>query len=468
MIGTSDLFPHFSTQRVETGRAEIFVRKGGEGPPLLLLHGYPQTHVCWHKIAPRLAESFTVIACDLKGYGESAARDADSDATEYSKRAVAADLVAVVRELGFERFSVAGHDRGGRVAYRMALDHPHRIDRLAVLSIVPTAVMWRLLQNNEYALKTFHWFLLAQPSALPRLLIEGAPIPYLHEVLSSWAGPQGLSAFAPEAMAAYEAALVRPGAIAGACADYRAGWTADRLDDEHDLEHGRKIKCPTLVLVDRKHFPEADVVAGDWAGFAPQAEVRVLDCGHFLAEEAPEETFSAFAQFFCGSHADASEEKPAPVQASAVAMTGLLLGGWRLISWTIENPDGTIGYPLGEDATGQLTYTSDGRMSAQLARRSVARFASNDWRQATAGEKAQAWSNYFGYFGTYSLDEEANTIEHHIEGSWFPNLVGTTEKRRYRFDGKQLVLDAETAWGKVRIIWEKTSSEPAAEKPKAA
>jgi Lipocalin-like domain len=137
---------------------------------------------------------------------------------------------------------------------------------------------------------------------------------------------------------------------------------------------------------------------------------------------------------------------------------GLLLGSWRLISWTIEELGGAINYPLGEDAVGQLTYTSDGRMSAQLARRQLPRFASNDWRQAAGGEKGQAWSSYFGYFGTYSIDEEAKTVEHHIEGSWFPNLVGTTEKRRYRFDGGQLLLDAETAWGKVHIIWEKIPS----------
>lgn len=238
-----DLFPNFSAHRAKTEGADIFLRRGGSGPPLLLLHGYPQTqtHVCWHKVAPRLAKRFTVTACDLKGYGESAGAPADRQAKAQSKRGVAAE--------------------------------------------------------NEYALKTFHWLFLAQPSALPRLLIGGAPVAHLREVLSAWTGPKGLDALAPAAREAYEAAFSRPAVIAAACADYRAGWAIDRLDDERDLELGRKIQCPVLVLAARKQFRDAGSVAAGWAGFAPQARVLGVDCGHFLAEEAPDETFAALAAF---------------------------------------------------------------------------------------------------------------------------------------------------------------------------
>jgi haloacetate dehalogenase len=296
-MGLNPLFPGFSERWLDGARAPIFARIGGSGPPLLLLHGYPQTHTCWHKVAVRLAQQFTVVACDLPGYGDSHS-PGEGGPLAYSKRAIGADLAHAMQRLALDRFAVAGHDRGGRVAYRMALDHSAHVSQLAVVSILPTFAMWRRLADNRYAMQAFRWFFLAQPAPLPERLIGAAAIPYLHATLAGWTAAKDLSAFAPEALAAYETAFARPSVIAAGCQDYRAGWLVDRLDDEQDLARGHKIACPTLVLWGRAEFPDDDDVLPAWREIAIEAEERAIGAGHFLPEEAPEETASALLDFF--------------------------------------------------------------------------------------------------------------------------------------------------------------------------
>src|SRR5262245_55419064 len=188
----------FTSRRIAVGESEIFTRIGGQGPPLLLLHGFPQTHVCWARLCPQLAARFTVVLADLRGYGDSTGPPVEEDAANYSKRSVATDMAAVMDKLGFDRFSIAGHDRGGRVAYRLALDHPHRVSRLAVLSILPTFAMWRRLGDVKKAINTYHWFLLAQKPPIPHDLLAAAPGKQVRNTLASWTASQTLDAFASE------------------------------------------------------------------------------------------------------------------------------------------------------------------------------------------------------------------------------------------------------------------------------
>jgi haloacetate dehalogenase len=227
------MFPGFARQRLPTRDTDIHLRLGGAGPPLLLIHGYPQTHVAWHKVAPHLAESFTVVVPDLRGYGDSAAPEPDPQHVAYSKRAMAQDLVEVMTALGFDHFGLAGHDRGGRVAYRLALDHPTRVRRLAVCDMVPTLdeterTDWRL------AWSTYHWFFLAQPAPLPETLIGQVPDFYVQHTLHSWVGKP--EAIAPEAMAEYVRCFRRPTVIRATCEDYRAGLSVDLTHDRADRE----------------------------------------------------------------------------------------------------------------------------------------------------------------------------------------------------------------------------------------
>lgn len=289
-----ELFPGFASGRLGAGNYEIFFRIGGSGPPLLLLHGYPETHVCWHKIAPGLAARFTVVVADLPGYGES--RGPEWEAA-YAKRAMAEAFVGVMNQLGYPRFSIAGHDRGGRVAYRLALDCPDRVERLATLSILPTFAMWQRLKDNADAMRAFRWYFLAQPSPFPEDMIEAFAIPYLHATLSGWTADKSLAAFAPDALAAYETAFATRAVIAGSCADYRTGWTKDREDDEDDLAAGRVIACPTLALWGRREFPDVERFLAGWRPIAPHAEGHAMDCGHFLPEEEPDKTAEALSAF---------------------------------------------------------------------------------------------------------------------------------------------------------------------------
>jgi haloacetate dehalogenase len=233
------MFEGFESSMVDTGETTIRARRGGSGPPLLLLHGYPQTHVMWRKIAPRLAAEFTLVIPDLRGYGDSSKPPATPDHESYSKRAMARDMVAVMAALGHERFAVVGHDRGGRVAYRMALDHPARVRGLAVLDIVPTGEHFRRA-GMDFGLGYWHWFFLAQPFDLPERVIGANPDGfYFH---------RGREVFDPVVMAEYRRCYSDPATIHAMCEDYRAGATFDFALDEADRRAGRKIACPVLAL----------------------------------------------------------------------------------------------------------------------------------------------------------------------------------------------------------------------------
>lgn len=283
----------FETADVATQGATVHLAKGGDGPPLLLLHGYPQTHVMWHRVAPRLAERFTVVAPDLRGYGDSPAPETSADHTPYSKRAMAQDQVDVMAHLGFERFAVVGHDRGARVAYRLALDHPGRVSRLVTLDIVPTHATFAATTMAS-AMATFHWFFLAQPFDLPERLIGAASDYYLKTMLARWSG-SGLAAFAPEALAEYVRCF-DAATIHASCEDYRAGATVDCVLDEADLGR-RRIACPMLALWGTGRRSRHGDVLGEWRKWADDVRGRGLDCGHFLPEEAPEETCRELLDF---------------------------------------------------------------------------------------------------------------------------------------------------------------------------
>jgi haloacetate dehalogenase len=286
----------FETADVATGGATIHLAKAGEGPPLLLLHGYPQTHVMWHRVAPRLAERFTVVAPDLRGYGDSTAPETSADHTPYSKRAMAQDQIDVMGHLGFERFAVVGHDRGARVAYRLALDHPGRVSRLVTLDIVPTHATFAATTMAS-AMATFHWFFLAQPYDLPERLIGAAPEYYLKTMLARWSG-SGLAAFAPETLSEYVRCF-DAATIHASCEDYRAGATVDFALDEADLGR-RRIACPMLALWGTGRRNRHGDVVGEWRKWADDVRGRGLDCGHFLPEEAPEDTCRELLAFLTG------------------------------------------------------------------------------------------------------------------------------------------------------------------------
>ena len=287
------MFEGFARKQIETTDATINLVTSGAGPPLLLLHGYPQTHVMWHKIAPSLARDFTVVVADLRGYGDSSKPEGGPDHAGYSKRAMAKDQVEVMRRLGFERFFVAGHDRGARVAHRMALDHADQVLRLSVLDIIPTH---KVFATADKALATayFHWFFLIQTEPFPETLIGAEPEYYLRSRLARWGASD---CFAPEAVAEYLRCFREPEAIHASCEDYRAAATIDLVHDEADLD--RKVSCPLLTLWGAKGTVERlyDVLAC-WRERASDVRGRALVCGHFLPEEAPDETCAELHAFF--------------------------------------------------------------------------------------------------------------------------------------------------------------------------
>jgi haloacetate dehalogenase len=285
-------FPGFSRQRIATGETEINLVLGGKGPPLLLLHGYPQTHVMWHKVAPALAAQFTVVAPDLRGYGDSGKPASDAAHNVYSKRSTARDMVAVMERLGFKSFFLAGHDRGGRVAHRLTLDHPGRVERLAVLDIIPTRTVFQRV-DKALATSTYHWFFLIQPE-LPEVLIGANPDFYLEWTLKKWS--RNFSAFAPEAVAEYKRCFRDPATIHATCEDYRAGASTDLEHDEADI--AAKIECPLLAIWGEGPATRWSGIADIWRERATNVTGHPLDCGHFLAEEKPEETLEALREFF--------------------------------------------------------------------------------------------------------------------------------------------------------------------------
>jgi haloacetate dehalogenase len=284
-------FDQFSLERVDVGDAVLRVRRGGSGPPVLLLHGHPQTHAMWHRVAPRLAERFTVVAPDLRGYGESSAPAARPDHAQASKRALALDGVRLMKRIGFPRFAIAGHDRGGRVAYRMALDHPDVVTRLAVLDIVPTIDAWERA-DRDWILDYWHWAFLAQPEPIPERLLAAEPDAYYLP---------DRSPFASEALADYMAAVHRPEVIHSMCEDYRAGAGLDVDIDAADRAAGRRIACPILALWSRTDLGRwHDVLAvwGRWANDPNAVTGQAFGVGHYLAEEAPDEVAEALGAFF--------------------------------------------------------------------------------------------------------------------------------------------------------------------------
>jgi haloacetate dehalogenase len=290
------MFEGFASKRITTSGAEIALVQGGRGSPLLLVHGYPQNHVMWHKIAPRLAERFTVVAPDLRGYGASSKPPTDAEHMAYSKRAMALDLVEVMAALGFDRFDIAGHDRGGRVTYRLAFDHPACVRRAAVLDIVPTLEQFERM-NRFGARAAYHWYFLAQPAPFPETLIGHDPDYFIDHSLQTWRGEAG--AFTPEALAAYHAAFRDPAVIHGSCEDYRAGISCDCAFDEADRAAGRKIAAPLLVLWGAKGRRDRGAeLPAIWQNWASDVRGYPVDCGHFIPEEAPDVVVDQFVQFF--------------------------------------------------------------------------------------------------------------------------------------------------------------------------
>jgi haloacetate dehalogenase len=289
------VFEGFERLRVETGEAAINLVRGGSGPPVLLLHGYPQTHAMWHGVAPGLAEDFTVIATDLRGYGDSSKPFGDEDHATYSKRAMAADQVKVMESLGFASFAVVGHDRGGRVGHRMALDHPERVTRLAVLDIVPTRHVYATV-GKDLATAYYHWFFFIQPYDLPETLIGADPAYYLRKKLGGWG--TSLDAFSPESLAEYERCFSDPATIHASCEDYRAAASIDLVHDDADYDEGRKVACPLLALWGGQGVMERLYdVREVWRAYAGDVRGKALDAGHFLAEERPEETTRELIDF---------------------------------------------------------------------------------------------------------------------------------------------------------------------------
>lgn len=301
MTNTPDLFPGFSSRWVDTAAGRFFARLGGNGPALLLLHGYPQTHVEWHRIAAELAQCYSVVALDLRGYGASFVPDSSSDPTpgaSMCKRVMGGDAVAVMEALGHSRFRLVGHDRGGRVAYRLAMDQPERLERVAVLDIIPTASMFRDMGRVKSALNKYHWLFLAQEAPFPETMIGASPIFFLEHTLASWTAKKDLSAFAPEAITHYRRAFDDPQRIKASCDDYRAGAFIDAVQDEQDLKAGRRISVPMLALWGDAGIPASGIAPLDvWRDYAENIEGQAIQSGHFLPEECPKPCVEALLAF---------------------------------------------------------------------------------------------------------------------------------------------------------------------------
>ncbi len=292
--------PGFARRRIAANGLTLSVHMGGKGPALVLLHGFPQTHMAWARVAPAFAERFRVIVPDLRGYGDSDAPPDDAGHTVYAKRTMAADVVALLDALGEGRAHVLGHDRGARVAYRLALDHPRRVARLGIVEIVPTAAFWDAW-SPELALRAWHWTFLAQPAPLPERMIGGDPEGFLDSCLMRWSLGGSLAGFDPAALESYRAQVRDPARIAAMCADYRAGATTDRALDLADRAAGRRIAAPLRFLWARGGFPAGTGdPAGLWRRWADEVTDTACEAGHFVMEEAPEATLAAFLPFFAG------------------------------------------------------------------------------------------------------------------------------------------------------------------------
>ena len=287
---------------IERDGVRIHGRAGGQGEPLLLLHGHPQTHAIWHRIAPTLARHFTLVMVDLRGYGDSGRPPSDAEHRPYSKREMAQDAMAAMRHHGFDRFGVLAHDRGARVAHRLAMDHPAAVARMMLLDIAPTLAMYKRT-DLAFASAYWHWFFLIQPSPLPEALIESDPVRYVRSTMGGRYA--GLGPFAPEAMAEYERCISRPGSARGICEDYRASAGIDLVHDREDIAADRRLAQPLRVLwgahgVVGRCF---DVLAL-WRERAVQVSGAPLPCGHYIPEEAPEALAAEALRFFTESKED--------------------------------------------------------------------------------------------------------------------------------------------------------------------
>jgi haloacetate dehalogenase len=284
----------FETIRVQTTEVEINLIHGGVGSPLLLLHGYPQTHVMWHQVAPKLVNHFHVICPDLRGYGDSSKPASTPDHAPYSKRAMAQDLVEVMAYFGYPTFFVAGHDRGARVTHRLAIDHPEKVIKACVMDIVPTYHMYSNT-DQHFATGYYHWFFLIQPNGLPERMIGADPTYYLTEKLKRWSAPG--TQFADEAVREYLRCFSQPETIHASCEDYRAAASIDLEHDQQDLN--RLLHCPLLVLWGAKGFVHRTYdVTGVWQQYAEHVEGKALNCGHFLPEEVPDAVSEELLRFF--------------------------------------------------------------------------------------------------------------------------------------------------------------------------
>jgi haloacetate dehalogenase len=282
---------------VDLDGTRIHATLSGDGPPVLLLHGYPQTHVMWHRVAPGLVDMHTVVLADLRGYGDSSRPASTADHASYSKRAMAADQIGLMHELGFDTFSVVGHDRGARVAHRLCLDHPGTVSRVALLDIVPTRHVFTHV-DRALAQAYYHWFFLSQEADLPEHLIGADPDYFLRRKLDQWSGNRGTAAFAPEAVEEYVRCFRDPEVIRATCEDYRAGASIDLEHDEVDAVAGRRVECPALVLWGAEGFVgRAYDVLEVWRAYASDVRGWALGGGHFLAEEEPGATLMALRDF---------------------------------------------------------------------------------------------------------------------------------------------------------------------------
>jgi haloacetate dehalogenase len=285
------MFEGFERKQTNSRTATINLVQGGSGYPVLLLHGYPETHVCWHRVAPLLAEQFTVVCSDLRGCGDSSKPAGDSEHLNYSKRTMAQDQVEVMQALRFNEFAVVGHDRGARVAHRLALDHKEKVTKLALLDIIPTSAAFERV-DKDMATAAFNWFFSIQPDDLPERLIGADPVFYLRWILDHWAGEKG--ALAEEAVAEYQRCFDAE-TIRATCEEFRAAATIDLAHDEADK--GSRIPCPTLVLWSATSMWARHDILQLWRSRAVDVQGFALECGHFLPEEDPERTAAALIEF---------------------------------------------------------------------------------------------------------------------------------------------------------------------------
>jgi len=282
----NNLFPQFEPHLINVNGVQIMARIGGSGPPLLLLHGHPQTHAIWHRVAPRLSESHTVVMTDLRGYGDSSKPAGQADHSNYAKRTMALDQLEVMRHFGFDQFDVVAHDRGARVAHRLAMDHADAVQRMVLLDVAPTLAMYAQT-TDAFARAYWHWFFLIQAAPLPERLIESDPAAYVRDVMGRRSA--GLTPFDPRALAEYVRCLELPGAAHGLCEDYRASAGIDLVHDRLDVQAGRRLTQPLLVLWGAQGVVhQCFKPLHEWEQVADKVSGEALPCGHYIAEEAPD------------------------------------------------------------------------------------------------------------------------------------------------------------------------------------